>query len=432
MRASPVPDQVASSPRSTSFTVLYGLLAVQLTAILAALLPRHNPDELALVLGCAVLAFGLLLVSSDPATLTWPIWRRLGVLAAQGIVTYLPLATLRTQWPGMTGFLAGTALILLVPRISWALFSVIIGSPLLAPPGLAAHPAESVYLMCASLGSGLTVYSVWRICLAYKRERRAGTELAQLTAVRERERFSRDLHDLLGGSLSAITLKTELTRRLVSCDPAQARDELAEVVDLARQAATDVRLVAHGYRRISLVREAATATSVLAAADIDVQVEIGCGVLDDQVDAVLATVLREAVTNVIRHSTARSCTIDASERDQAITLAVTNDGATSPGRRTGDGLENLAWRLGVIGGRLNTTIHPDGRFYLRATVPVNSPWPAVSGPRRRPSLRKPAPAPVAHRGLRAPDPATREELADQSVSSAAGRWRPAGQYRRRR
>jgi two-component system, NarL family, sensor histidine kinase DesK len=434
MPAGPGLDRALLSPRGSSLLLLSGLFAVQLTAILATAIPRSAPGRLAPLLACAVAVFILQLLNSAPAALRWPVWRRLGMLTAQGVATFLPLVTLGTQWPGMVGFFAGSILILLPPRFSWALFVVVIGAALFAPPGLCAHPADSVYLMTASLGGGLTVYGVWWMCLAFKRERRASTELVQLTTVRERERFSRDLHDLLGYSLSAITLKTELTRRLVSSDPAQARDELADVAGLARQAAADVRLVAHGYRNVSLVREAAAVTSLLSAAGVDVRVEIGCGVLDDKVDTVFATVLREAVTNILRHGAARSCTIEASHDDDEVTLAVTNDGAMLPAQRSprGYGLENLAWRLEAIGGRLGTVVSDD-RFCLRATAPAwDSPCSPVSGPRARPGLLQPASAPGDHRELPVPGPSGREESAGQSASSDAARSRRTGQYRRPR
>jgi two-component system sensor histidine kinase DesK len=205
--------------------------------------------------------------------------------------------------------------------------------------------------------------------------------------VRERERFSRDLHDILGYSLSAITLKAELTKKLVLSDPALAQDELAEVVELARQAAVDVRLMASGYSSISLAREAGSVASLLSAACITPQVAIDCGVLDDEVDAVLAIVLREAVTNVLRHSAARNCAIVANQEDKMITLKVINDGVSQPVKpgTGGHGLHNLARRLEVIGGELNTGTSHDDQFSLLAKVPAQGrPVPAVGPDESRP------------------------------------------------
>jgi two-component system, NarL family, sensor histidine kinase DesK len=380
-----------SAPRTSSLLVLCGLFALQLTAILASPIPRRGAATLGPVLTCAGLVFGAQLFNSTPGASSWPLWRRLGMLLAQGIFTYLPLAVLGVQWPGMAGFFAGSILMLMPPGFSLVPFAAVISSMLLAPPGLGADPRDAAYLMIASLSNGLTVYGISQLRLACERERGASIELAQLTSVRERERFSRDLHDFLGFSLSAITLKAELTRRLVGHDPALAHDELAEVAELARQAAADVRLVACGYRNVSLASEAATATSLLSSANIAVQVEIGCGALDDRIDTVLATVLREAVTNILRHSAARNCAIEANRQGEAITLEVTNDGVPRQvDRRTaGSGLENLAWRLEAIGGELSTGIRPDGRYSLRARVRLpESPWPGpAAGKDRRPVFR---------------------------------------------
>jgi two-component system sensor histidine kinase DesK len=241
---------------------------------------------------------------------------------------------------------------------------------------------DATYLMTASLSSGLTVFAIYQLRLVAKRRQGASTQLAQLTSVRERERFSMDLHDILGYSLSAITLKAELTRKLVGSDPALAQDELAEVVELARQASVDVRLMASGYSSISLAREAGSAASLLSAACITPQVAIDCGVLDDEVDAVLAIVLREAVTNVFRHSAARNCAIVANQEDKMITLKVINDGVSQPVKPStgGHGLHNLARRLEVIGGELRTGGSHDDQFSLLAIVPAQGKPVSTVGP----------------------------------------------------
>src|SRR5271170_4904203 len=244
-------------------------------------------------------------------------------------------------------------------KTSWILFAAVTASMLVAPLALGVGARDSTYLMIASLASGLTVFAVYQMRLAGKRAHGASAQLAQLTSARERERFSRDLHDILGYSLSAITLKAELTRKLIESEPAQAQEQLAQVIELARQAAADVRLVARGYWNVSLAREAASAASLLSAACITPRVEISCGALDDKVDVVLATVLREAVTNVLRHSSARNCAIEANQDDKMVTLTVVNDGVSRPmaASRDGHGLRNLSWRMEAIGGELSTGIN---------------------------------------------------------------------------
>ena len=359
------------TPRATSYLVLSGLFATQLAGIFTARIPRGGFGT-GLALITAGLLFALQLWVGWRGAARWPRRRRLGALVAMGALTYLPLAALRVVWPGMAGFFAGSILILRPTRSSWVLFALAVTSMLGAPLGLGLDARDATYLMLTSLGSGLTVFAIYQLRLFAKRTQGAGAQLAQLTSARERERFSMDLHDILGYSLAAITLKAELTRKLVGSDPALAEDELAEVVELARQASVDVRLMASGYSCISLAQEAGSAASLLTAACITPQITIDCGALADEVDVVLAIVLREAVTNVLRHSAARNCVIVANREDTMVTLKVVNDGVPQPTKpgTGGHGLRNLARRLEVIGGQLSTGGSDDDEFRLLATVPA--------------------------------------------------------------
>jgi two-component system sensor histidine kinase DesK len=136
---------------------------------------------------------------------------------------------------------------------------------------------------------------------------------------------------------------------------------------------------------MSLAKEAASVTSLLTTAGIATQVTVDCGALDERIDTVLATVLREAVTNILRHSTAQNCSVEASERDCVVRLRVTNDGLppVPASHREGGGLENLAWRMEAVGGELSASVGDDGQFELLATVasPVTAAAsPAVPGP----------------------------------------------------
>jgi len=136
----------------------------------------------------------------------------------------------------------------------------------------------------------------------------------------------------------------------------------------------DVRLVANSYRALSLAAEAGSTASLLAAAGVMADVEIDCGGLDGEVDTVLATVLREAVNNLLRHSAARTCRVTASQAGESVTLLVANDGAPKSGVacRDGGGLENLEARLEAIGGTL-TVESQGGTFCLFAAVPHIAP-----------------------------------------------------------
>ena len=232
---------------------------------------------------------------------------------------------------------------------------------------MAAHGVGYPTVTCAV--TGLAMFGLARLSVAVRYVHATRAEHVQLAVINERMRFARDLHDLLGYSLSAITLKAELTRRLVIGNPAQASDELGELAAIARQALADVRLVANGYRNISLAHESAAVASLLSAAGIVAQVDVSCGPLDEEVDTVLATVLREAVTNMLRHSSVRTCSIEGSHAASVVLLRVTNDGvrrSAASCRRSG--LENLRARLAAVGGTLSAGVCGDGQFELRAEV----------------------------------------------------------------
>jgi two-component system, NarL family, sensor histidine kinase DesK len=339
---------------------------------------RH-PIDVATALACAAVVFILEFLISSRLAARW----RVGMLLVQGLAIYLPVAVLGIGWAAIAGFLAGSILVLVPGRTAWGLFTVVIASVvlLLLAQKLGNHSAT---LTSVSLIAGSAVFGLSRADRIYRRALPAKGESAQLAAIQERERISRDLHDLLGYSLTAITLKSEFIMHTVASDPAGARDELAAVADLARQAAADVRQVASGYRNLSLPREVAAACSLLSVAGIKAKLDIECGPLESTTETVLATVLREAITNVLRHSTARYCAITATNEARDITLAVVNDGArrvTEAGQRQaaagdhGHGLANLAWRLRTLGGELTAAEREDGQFSLLARVPRAQPPP---------------------------------------------------------
>jgi two-component system sensor histidine kinase DesK len=254
-------------------------------------------------------------------------------------------------------------------------FAAAVGSILVLSAVLTLSAYNAAYLTLSTMILGLVVFGLARLSLLIRYVHATRGELAQLAVISERMRFARDLHDLLGYSLSAITLKAEVTRRLVGTNPGRARDELAEVLDISRQALADVRIVASGYRNISLAKEASSVTSLLGAAGIDARVDINCGALDEKVDTVFATILREAVTNMLRHSTARHCAIEASIAGETIRLQVSNDGVahSAASGRAGGGLENLSARLATIGGQITARVRADGWFSVLAEAPLTPP-----------------------------------------------------------
>src|SRR5579863_2287098 len=267
-------------------TVLSGFVVVEAINVL----PGADASVITVGIVSICALFAVQVFNSSQSATQWPMPRRIGMLLAQALITYLPLLVLGREWGGMAGWLAGSILLLIPGWPAWVLFSAVILSVFAGSAILDLGPYSIAYLTVASLDTGLVVFGLARLALIISYLKATRTELARFAIVRERMRFARDLHDLLGYSLSAITLKAELTRRLVGVNPERARDELAELLDVARQALADVRMVASGYRNMSLSKEAASVASLLATADITAQVEINCGALDEDVDTVLATV----------------------------------------------------------------------------------------------------------------------------------------------
>jgi two-component system sensor histidine kinase DesK len=205
--------------------------------------------------------------------------------------------------------------------------------------------------------------------------REARVELARLAVADERLRFARDLHDLLGQSLSLITLKSELAGRLLATDPGRAATEVADVERVARQALREVREAVAGYRQPSLSGELSGAREVLAAAGIEAQITGLPDLLPPTVEAVLAWTVREAVTNVIRHSRAAHCEVRVSREGDAVRVEIIDDGvgmAGLPAGVAGSGLAGLEERVDQAGGKMLRGTAPGGGFWLEVTVPIPS------------------------------------------------------------
>jgi two-component system sensor histidine kinase DesK len=193
----------------------------------------------------------------------------------------------------------------------------------------------------------------------------AREENAQLAVADERNRFARDLHDILGHSLTVITVKAELANRLLDVDPDRARAELVDRERLSRDALADVRRAVEGYRDLTLPGELARAREALRAADIDAELPNSTDHVPSDLRELFAWTVREGVTNVIRHSGASRCTV----RLEPDGVAVRDDG-TGPEPRSapGHGLDGLRERAAALGAVLVTrTLEPRG-FELAVQV----------------------------------------------------------------
>jgi two-component system, NarL family, sensor histidine kinase DesK len=184
-----------------------------------------------------------------------------------------------------------------------------------------------------------------------KKLQRAEEEVRQLARIAERERIARDLHDVLGHTLSVIVLKSELASKLADVDRDRAVQEIKDVERISRDALAQVRTTIEGYHARSLRAEAQQATSALEAAGVDVHCRLAPASIPAAHEGVLALALREAVTNVIRHAKATSCTLTLQVVRGGCQLEIRDDGC---GRLApeGVGLSGMRRRVEALGGTL--------------------------------------------------------------------------------
>jgi two-component system sensor histidine kinase DesK len=196
--------------------------------------------------------------------------------------------------------------------------------------------------------------------------------LATAAVAEERLRFSRDLHDLLGHTLSVIVVKAEVVRRIAERDPAAAAAQAADIEDIGRRALVEIREAVTGYRESGLTAELTRAKGLLSSAGIAATVQRTADPLPDDADRLLAWALREATTNVVRHSGAQRCAIEISSVDGAAALRVADDGTSGAGTsaESGNGLRGLTERLAAAGGTLEAGARDGGGFTLVARLPL--------------------------------------------------------------
>jgi two-component system, NarL family, sensor histidine kinase DesK len=201
-----------------------------------------------------------------------------------------------------------------------------------------------------------------------RRLRKANEEIEHLAKVAERERIARDLHDVLGHTLSVITLKSELAGKLIDRDPQRAGKEIREVSEISRQALSDVRDAIRGYRAKGLAAELAQAKSTLETAGLTVQCDAATTIkLPAMQESVLSLALREGVTNVVRHANARNCRLRLEQQNGSCRLEIHDDGL---GFVTGEGngLRGMRERVEMLGGSLDR--HNESGTRLTIILPL--------------------------------------------------------------
>lgn len=292
------------------------------------------------------------------------------VLAVQVLATYLPELLLHNGWSaGTAPLLAGPLLLLIdlrwsvpvvVAMAGWQGYQVYVYSHDIGTTG---------YYMLTVLITGAMIYGLVRLVQVTTELEAARADLAEAAVLKERLRISRDLHDGLGRSLTAIALKGDLASRLLDRDPDAARTEVGELVQVAREAAQDVRQVARGYREMTLAGEINRAVALLESSGVTCQINLAAAALPKGSEEALAWAVREGVTNVLRHSTATLCTISTSVRDGSARLELVNDGAQASGAK-GGGLSGLDERAAQAGGAVQASATESGGFRLAVEVPA--------------------------------------------------------------
>lgn len=357
--------------------------------ILAIFNGRFNGVE-AIVAGLGLAGFAALWLR-----VAWAGWgtfrstqpRGLTLLGLLAVLTPLLLAAYGSNGLVLLFYLTGACAIALPPRRTVPAVTAVTALMVAVCIGLNFSAIETAFYGFQTFMIGLLAVAVRRMRALIAELREAREELARLAVNEERLRFARDLHDLLGHSLSLIVLKSTLARKLLDRDPPGVAAELADIESVGRQSLVEVRQAVSGYRDQSLVAELDRARSALSAAGIDATVRTTGAPLPTDVDALLSWAVREGVTNVLRHSRAQRCEIAVRRGAETAELEVIDDGVAltgTVGEGGGSGLRGLTERMANSGGRLEAGPRPGGGFRLAVRLPAGTPADAQGGPGGRP------------------------------------------------
>ncbi|MFI5238638.1 MAG: sensor histidine kinase [Gemmatimonadales bacterium] len=285
----------------------------------------------------------------------------IAIIAILGMI----LSPVNAGAPVFTIYAASFAGALRPSRRAWQIIAIIVAAAFLEALVLRLPPSTWSWQIAISIVVGFSSAHFARVRETNIRLRQANDEIAHLAKVAERERIARDLHDLLGHTLSLITLKAALASRLADRDPARAAIEIRDVERISRDALTEVRAAVAGYRDAGLARELVSAESMLKAAGVDMNANIESVLLSPAEEAVLALVLREAITNVVRHAHATHCDITLSSVGGVRTLRIQDDGT---GKRApdGNGVTGMRERVSSLGGDIAVESFPGTR--IRVTL----------------------------------------------------------------
>ncbi|MFT3874989.1 MAG: histidine kinase [Propioniciclava sp.] len=235
--------------------------------------------------------------------------------------------------------------------LAWSQARIVIIVVSVAIAGLAVFEGDllGVVMALVALTVGLTIGLSLESDRAKRALRLAEERTAVLAVAAERERIGRDLHDILGHSLTSIAVKADLAARLIGRNDEAARAEVSALADITRRALADVRATAAGMRTVRLTSEIAAARSVLEAAGLEARTPSAVPALDDDRSELFGYAVREAVTNVVRHAGAHLCVIVCDEAR----VSIADDGVGFRSDAAGSGLTGLRERVEAAGGRLS-------------------------------------------------------------------------------
>lgn len=338
------------------------------------------------------------LVALSPTGLSQTaVWLPMVVLAGLGFALTLLGSGYGTDWTSLfyysSGFVAGRLATVQAAKALGVLMLVAALAAWLTGLG----PYDIARAVAFVVVIGVVTNGMVRAFMNSRELRLAQEEIAQLAVTNERLRIARDLHDLLGHNLSLIALKSELARRLIAVAPERAAAEIGDIENVARTTLQEVREAVASYRQPTLTGELRGATEILAAAGIAYRYEGDESTsrgLPPAVENTLAWAVREGVTNVVRHSRARHCTIRFAQDKSNAHLEVLDDGvgvptpstlpakgsdlhpsSFAPGNGTsnnrGNGLRGLSERVAAVGGRCETSPGKDGGFRLAVSLPLS-------------------------------------------------------------
>lgn len=293
-----------------------------------------------LALGLIIAATVLFLIASATFVVLPPwLWGRPRATVYPALLAYAALVCIAFPLIGVSGvwlfiYVASAAVSVMATALEAAASIVVIGLAQFVILSTTGDLSGDGFAILLTVSISSMVFAISSTSRAYAQLREAQSEVARLAVAEERARFTRDLHDVLGHSLTVVTVKSELAGRLIDRDPARAKDELADIERLTRSALVDLRASIAGYREMNLDTELAAARAAFAAAEITATVPLSGSVVAAPMRELFAWAVRESVTNVLRHAHATSCVIEL-ETDA---VRIADDGVGTGARADAEGM----------------------------------------------------------------------------------------------